>query len=50
MFGASADGERPPARKRRRIDEILPPRDLGPWGPDAERALTREEIYSDERP
>lgn len=43
-----ADGERAPARKR--IDEILPPRDLGPWGPEAERALTREEIYSDERP
>ena len=43
-----ADDERAPARKR--IDEILPPRDLGPWGPEAERALTREEIYSDERP
>ena len=45
-----ADGERPPARERRRLDKILPPRDLGPWGPEAERALTREEIYSDERP
>ena len=46
------DGERKPARKRKwtSIDEILPPRDLGPWSPEAERALTREEIYSDERP
>ncbi len=40
------------ARKptRKRIDEILPPHDFGPWGPEAERALSREEIYSDERP
>lgn len=50
VFGASADGESPPARERKRIDKILPPRDLGPWGPEAELALTREEIYSDERP
>ena len=44
------DGERKPARKRMSIDEILPPHDFGPWSPEAERALTREEIYSDERP
>ena len=44
------DGERKPAPKRLRIDEILPPHDFGPWSEEAERALTREEIYSDERP
>lgn len=27
----SDDGEPKPARKRMSIDEILPPRDLGPW-------------------
>lgn len=48
MVGAPADSERTPAR--RRIDTILPPRVLGPWGKEAERALSREEIYSDERP
>ena len=46
----TAPSSRKTTRKRMSIDEILPPRDLGPWSPEAERALTREEIYSDERP
>lgn len=50
MFERPADSERTSTPGRKRIDEILPSRDLGPWGPKAERALTREEIYGDGRP
>lgn len=45
-----ADGERLPARKRVRVRDLFTPHDFGPWPEDGDKALSREEIYSDERP
>lgn len=47
-----ADGERAPARRRKRVSarDLFTPHDFGPWPEDGEKALSREEIYSDERP
>ena len=45
-----ADGERAPARKRVSARDLFTPHDFGPWPEDGEKSLSREEIYSDERP
>lgn len=45
-----AASERTPARKRVSARDLFTPHDFGPWPEDGEKALSREEIYSDERP
>lgn len=49
---APSSRETPPAHKRKRVSarDLFTPHDFGPWPEDGEKALSREEIYSDERP
>ena len=42
--------KRTPARKRVSVRDLFTPHNFGPWPEDGDKALSREEIYNDERP